>query len=150
MTATSSSVIRCTHSEGPTHPVMGDPMRFIMTAEQTGGAYALSEIETRPGGGAPPHIHHHEEECFYVLEGTIEVTANGTVHRLEAGDFAHVPRGVVRSFTNPGTTHARMLIMHNPGAAAGFYIGMGKLPFPPQLEAIKALGDQYGIELVAP
>jgi len=129
---------------------MGDPMRFIMTAAHTGGAYALAEQVIRPGNGAPPHIHHREAESFYILEGTFEATVNGTTSRLEKGDFAHVPPGAVRSFTNVGTTDGRLLIMHCPGSASEFYIGMGKLSFPPNLNDIAALAQKHGIELVMP
>ncbi len=149
-TPTPPAAICVRHEEGETHPVMGDPMRFILTAAHTGGAYAISEIETRPGSGAPPHIHHHEDEAFYVLEGEVTVFSEGKEHVLKRGDFAHVPKGAVRSFTNRSAENSRMLILHCPGAAAGFYIGMGKLPAPPDLADVKALGDQYGIELVMP
>lgn len=138
------------HAEGETHPVMGDPMRFIMTAAHSNSAYALSEQTVRPDNGAPPHIHHNEEEAFYILEGTFSVTINDEATRLNAGDFMHVPRGAVRSFTNVGRTDGRILILHVPGSASAFYVAMGKLPFPPNLDDIKALGDQHGIELVAP
>jgi quercetin dioxygenase-like cupin family protein len=137
------------HAEGETHPVMGDPMRFIMTADHSDGGYALSEQVVRPGNGAPPHIHHNEAESFYVLEGEFTVTADGVEHRLQRGDFIHVPRGSVRGFSNVGKANGRVLILHCPGSAADFYITMGKLPFPPKMEDIAALGKKYGIELVS-
>jgi len=138
------------HTEGDVHPVMGDPMRFLCSSEHTGGAYALAEQTVRPGNGAPPHIHHNEEESFYVLEGEFLVVVNGAEHRVKPGGFVHIQRGAVRSFTNVGETEGRLLIQHCPGSAAGFYIGMGKLPFPPDLSDIKALGDRFGIEMVLP
>ena len=151
MSPETSTQARCVrHAEGETHPVIGDPMRFIMTAAHTGGAYAISEVDTQPGGGAPPHIHHREDEAFYVLEGTFEVTVDGTTHQLETGDFAHAPRGAVRAFTNVTDQPGRLLILHIPGAAADFYIGMGQLPFPPDPKDMAALGAQYDIELVQP
>ncbi len=148
--STSSAVRQVPHGEGETHPVMGDPMRFIMTAAHTGGTYAISEIDVRPGSGAPPHIHHNEEEAFYVLEGTFTATVDGTTHRMAKGDYLHVPRGRVRDYLNTGETHGRLLILHCPGSAADFYIGMGKLEVPPRIEDIKALGDRFGIEVVGP
>jgi quercetin dioxygenase-like cupin family protein len=138
------------HSEGESHPVMGDPMRFIMTAAHSGGAYAIAEQEVRPGNGAPPHIHHKEDESFYVLEGSFSVLVGDQLYSAHAGDFIHIPRGAVRGFTNVGSTAGRVLILHVPGSASGFYIGMGKLPFPPKLEDIAALGNQHGIEIVLP
>ena len=138
------------HAEGETHPVMGDPMRFIMTGAHSNGAYALSAQVIRPGNGAPPHIHHNEAESFYVLDGVFSVTVDGKEHRLERGDYIHVPRGAVRSFSNIAKTDGRVLILHCPGSAAEFYIAMGKLSFPPNLDEIAPLGKKYGIELVKP
>jgi len=135
------------HSEGEIHPVMGDPMRFIMTADHTGGSYAICEQEIRPGNGAPPHIHHRESESFYILDGTFAATVDGREVRLGPGDFVHVPRGAVRSFTNTGSKVGRLLILHVPGAASSFYVAMGKLPFPPALEDISAIAKEHGIEL---
>lgn len=141
--------LRCVrHDQGESHPVMGDPMRFIMTAADTGGDYAISEVFSRPGNGAPPHIHHREDEAFYVLEGEYDVNVDGQTYRLNKGDFAHVPRGAVRAFINVSDQAGRLLILHCPGAAADFYINMGKLPQPPQLDQIAAIGEQYGIEIV--
>jgi len=139
-----------TSTEGEVQPVMGDPMRFLCTAEHTGGAYALAEQKVRPGNGAPPHIHHREDESFYILEGEFLIAVNGQHYRAAVGDFIHIPRGAVRSFTNVGKAEGRLLIQHCPGSAAGFYIGMGKLAFPPDLNDIKSLGDRFGIEIVIP
>lgn len=138
------------HAEGETHPVMGDPMRFIMTAADSGGTYAICEQIVRPGNGAPPHIHHNEEEAFFILEGKFDILIGSETKRLAQGDFMHVARGHVRGFTNVGDADGRLLILHVPGSASAFYIGMGKLPFPPDLKDIKALGDRYGIEIVMP
>jgi quercetin dioxygenase-like cupin family protein len=146
-TSTTSSIRHVPHSQGETHPVMGDPMRFIMTAEQTGGAYALAEQEIRPGNGAPPHTHHNEDESFYILEGEFAATVDGVEKRLSKGDYIHIPRGRVRSFTNIGRSHGRLLILHVPGSASGFYIAMGKLPFPPDMADVAALAARHGIEL---
>ncbi len=149
MTTTPSHAPRyVSHDDGEVHAVMGDPMRFIMTAAHSGGGYAFAELEVRPDNGAPPHIHHNEEEAFYILEGTITATVDGTKHRLNKGDFIHMPRGAVRSFTNPTEANSRLLILHCPGSASEFYIGMGKLPYPPDLNDVKALADQHGIEMV--
>ena len=136
------------HGEGERHAVMGDEMRFLMTAAHTDGAYALSQITVRPGSGAPPHRHHNEEEAFYVLEGRFDLLVNDAELTLEEGDYAHVPRGAVRAYANRTDAPGRLLILHCPGSAADFYIGMGKLPVPPAMEDIVALGDRYGIEIV--
>src|SRR4029079_17883974 len=52
----------------------GDLYRFLVTGEETGGAYFAMEAVVPPGGGPPPHIHRNEDETFYVLDG------EGTFH----------------------------------------------------------------------
>jgi len=37
---------------------------FLVTGEQTGGAYFVMEALVPPGGGPPPHIHRNEDETF--------------------------------------------------------------------------------------
>lgn len=58
----------------------------------TGGALTL--IGSRTSGGAPRHVHSREDECFYVLDGTITVECG--VETWEAGprSFVFLPRGV--------------------------------------------------------
>jgi quercetin dioxygenase-like cupin family protein len=151
-TSTADLTRHVPHAQGETHPVMGDPMRFIVTAQHTSGAYALAELVFRHGNGAPPLIHHNEAESFYVLDGVFSVTIDGKELRLSKGDFIHIPRGAVRSFTNisPNNADGRVLILHCPGSASAFYIGMGKLPFPPNLNDVADLAKKHGIELVMP
>ena len=60
-----------TPAEGRTIAVVGDVYRFLVTAENTNGKYALWEAIVPPGGGPPPHVHSREEEGFYILEGDI-------------------------------------------------------------------------------
>jgi quercetin dioxygenase-like cupin family protein len=51
----------------------GELMIFLITGEETGGAFLMSEISVAPGGGTPPHIHHREDEAFRLLEGTLTI-----------------------------------------------------------------------------
>src|ERR1700676_784665 len=77
-----------TPAEGRTIAVVGDVYRFLATAEDTNGKYALWEAIVPPGGGPPPHVHSREEEGFYILEG--EVTVQVGAERIvgTAGMFA--------------------------------------------------------------
>ncbi|HVL94550.1 MAG TPA: quercetin 2,3-dioxygenase [Solirubrobacteraceae bacterium] len=106
--------------------ITGDTMTFKATAESTGGSLMLLENLTTPGGGPPPHIHDTEDEFWYVLEGTFEVTIDGEVHRLGAGGFAFAPAGCVHNFRNVGPTHARVLVGFTPGGIEGFFRESGR------------------------
>ena len=114
-----------------------------------------------PHLGAPPHIHHQETEAFYVLEGTFEfVRDEGTV-RAGAGDYVHIPRGVVHGFTNVGVAPARLLGIVTPGGLHEHLIaGLGEpaqaatLPpppaGPPDMSRLVAIASAYHTELLPP
>ena len=73
------------------------------TDDETRGAYAFQEMTAAPGfPWVPPHIHHNEDEAMYVLEGECTVRVGERVHKLGAGTFALMPRGVVHTFSDPG------------------------------------------------
>jgi mannose-6-phosphate isomerase-like protein (cupin superfamily) len=55
--------------EGRTLWALGELVTYKVSSDQTGGAYSLFEVASRPGAGAPPHVQHREDESFYVLEG---------------------------------------------------------------------------------
>jgi quercetin dioxygenase-like cupin family protein len=54
---------------GPAYRSPIDEITFLITGEQTGGAFFMAEVSVPPGGGNPPHIHHREEETFYLQQG---------------------------------------------------------------------------------
>jgi hypothetical protein len=55
-----------------------DTYIVIAGAEETEGQFSLFEAIIPPGGGPPPHLHQWEDEAFYVLEGSVAFTINGT------------------------------------------------------------------------
>src|SRR5919108_6563144 len=63
---------------GQTYWGPGDMYRFLVTGEETGGAYFAMEALVPPGGGPPPHIHANEDETFYVLEGEVTIRLGDT------------------------------------------------------------------------
>ena len=52
--------------------VVGDTYTVLFSGEQTAGRFAMLDMLIPPGGGPPPHRHDFEE-CFRVLEGSLEV-----------------------------------------------------------------------------
>jgi mannose-6-phosphate isomerase-like protein (cupin superfamily) len=99
----------------------GDQYTFFATGAQTGGAYFLFEALVPPDGGPPPHIHHREQESYYILEGTLDITLGETVLKVSPGDFVHIPRGTVHAFRNTGETAARMLLLCVPSGLEKFF-----------------------------
>ena len=91
-------------------------LRVLLRAEDTGGAFGLTEQPLEPGALAGPlHTHANEIGFFYVLEGQIGVQVGEQV--IEAGprSTVSVPAGLRHTFWNPATVPARVLEFFAPG-----------------------------------
>lgn len=106
---------------GKTYRSPIDEVTFLITGEQTGGAFFMAAVSVVPGGGNPPHIHHREEECFYLQEGTLTIQVGGKTHTASAGDFIRLPRGVAHSFENTGKVDAKVLLVVAPAGLETFF-----------------------------
>jgi quercetin dioxygenase-like cupin family protein len=98
-----------------------DEIRFLITGEQTGGAFFMAEVTVAPGGGTPPHIHHREEETFYFYQGTLTIHCGGKTLNASAGDFVQMPRDVVHNFQNEGYEDAKFLLVCSPAGLERFF-----------------------------
>jgi quercetin dioxygenase-like cupin family protein len=137
---------RVPHHSGPTYCVATDILTVKVTGEQTGGAYALMESVTQPGGGPPPHIHHRECEIFFILEGRYEFRVAGSVIHAEPGDTVFAPRGVPHAFRNIHSGISRMLVGVCPAGAERFFAEAGHpvpagttVPLPSSSWSLKSL-----------
>jgi quercetin dioxygenase-like cupin family protein len=98
-----------------------DEITFLITGEQTGGAYFMAEVSVVPGGGNPPHIHQREDECFYIQDGTLTVHVGGKTQIASAGDFVRLPRGIEHCFQNTGNANAKFLLLVEPAGLETFF-----------------------------
>jgi quercetin dioxygenase-like cupin family protein len=138
----------------------GELMTFLITGEETEGAYFLSEISVTPGGGAPPHIHHREDESFHLLEGTLTIQVGGDTITASPGDFVYLPRGLAHSFKNTGNAIAKARVLVTPAGLEGFFAEVFEpatnrsVPSPSQNQELigraLAAGPKYGMELLPP
>ncbi|HLL47371.1 MAG TPA: cupin domain-containing protein, partial [Longimicrobiaceae bacterium] len=73
-------------ASAPTLEVMGTRIRFLVSTEETGGAWSLLEY-TAPAGfpGPAPHYHARTTELFYVLEGRLTLEHGGAARVLDPG-----------------------------------------------------------------
>lgn len=106
---------------GPAYWGPGDRYTFLVTGEESGGAYFAMEALVPPGGGPPPHIHSREDETFYLVEGEIEFRLEDETIVAGPGDFVNVPRGTVHCFRNAGTEPARMVLTFTPAGMEHFF-----------------------------
>jgi quercetin dioxygenase-like cupin family protein len=91
------------------------------TAEETGGAFLLFEMELEQGKLTPLHTHPDSDESMYVLAGEIIVHVDGTDHRVAEGGLAVAARGVPHAFLVL-SPQARVLCLHTPGTCQAFYL----------------------------
>ena len=82
----------------------------------------MFELTVPPGSNVPPpHSHSNNEECVYVLEGTLRYTVGSETRDLSVGQSMSTPKGIVHAFANPFATTARALIVNSPDIGAQYF-----------------------------
>jgi len=138
-------------AEGAVWQVLGDAVVCKISGDQTGGAYAVVETATPPGGGPPLHLHGREDEFFYVLDGRLDIRCGNRTFTLEAGACAHLPRGVPHTFRNVGDALARMLVTLVPAGFERFFAQVDRLGRHgvPNMDEVAALAGEFGLAFIA-
>jgi quercetin dioxygenase-like cupin family protein len=145
---------------GPAYRSPADQITFLITGEETAGAFFMAEVSVPPGGGTPPHIHHREEETFYLQQGTLTIQVGGKTLNASPGDFVYLPRGIVHCFRNTGNVDIKFLLVVTPAGLEKFFAevfypaGDSSAELRPMTEAFLArlleAAPKYGLELVPP
>lgn len=98
-----------------THRFTGEAITFLETATETSGKHLLIEVYLPPFGQGPPlHIHDEFVETFTVLEGTLTVTVNDTLHELSANQSITAPLHTAHTFTNRHHLPVRFQVLLTP------------------------------------
>jgi quercetin dioxygenase-like cupin family protein len=143
---------------GRTYWGPGDAYTFLVTGDETDGAYFAMEAIVPQGGGPPPHIHTREDETFYVLEGECTFRLGDETITAGPGDFVNVPRGQVHNFFNERPDLLRMIVTFTPAGLEKFFeetleraYDLAQEP-PADIEKIgaryAAAAPRYGLEFV--
>jgi quercetin dioxygenase-like cupin family protein len=101
----------------------------------------------------PPHSHSHNEECVYVLEGTLRYSVDNITRDLRPGEWMHTPRGSVHGFSNPHNESARALIVLTPDIGAQYFRDVANVVNaggPPDRTLLLAVMARYGLAPVPP
>ena len=67
-----------------------------------------------PGGVKHDPITHQGETVGYVIEGTLELTIEGTLYLLHTGDSFFFKNHLTNSYSNPGAGETRVLWINTP------------------------------------
>ena len=144
--------------------VVGDTYTVLLSGEQTAGRFALIDMLIPAGGGPPPHRHNFEE-CFHVLEGSVEVTLRDEPPvGLDAGETVNIPANAPHSFRNGGDVPARLLCTAVPAGLEAYFAEFGdrvksRTSLPPdlsdeekqaRLRRAVALAPEFGMEILLP
>ena len=89
--------------------------KVLLTTEATGGAISVILAWHKPGEGPPDHVHFKQEEMFFIVEGSYELTVGDQTSTVGPGTVAFIPRNVVHRFKNVGGITGRMLGWSLPG-----------------------------------
>jgi quercetin dioxygenase-like cupin family protein len=131
--------------------VFGEPVKVLVTSEETGRSFAAIHQTSPPGGGPPPHIHYNEDEIFTVIEGEYEIFDGAVWHKLVKGETAYALRGQVHTFRNCGSTVGTIQAVIVPGTGMDCYLEeISALHMPDDVAQLKQISDRYGIEFITP
>ena len=105
----------------------GLDVNVLLTTEATGGAISVLMGWHKPGEGPPDHVHFNQEEMFFIVEGTYELTVDGDTTTAGAGTIVFIPRNVVHRFKNVGNTTACLLDWSLPGGQDHYFKAIAEL-----------------------
>lgn len=118
------------------------------------GTMGLFELSVPPGSNVPPpHSHSYNEECVYVLEGTLRYSVGDLTRDLAPGDSMFTPKGTVHGFSNPFSAPARALIALSPDIGAQYFRDVASVVntgAPPDKAALVAVMARYGLVPATP
>jgi quercetin dioxygenase-like cupin family protein len=106
--------------------VMLGPNRvtFLISGEQTGGRFSLTEFAAAPPPAPTPPLHRHldADETLYILEGDFQFVLDGKTTAAPPGAFLFVPKGAWHTVENVGSTMGRMLVLLTPPGFEQFWV----------------------------
>ena len=105
----------------------GLDIKVLLSTEATGGAISVLMGWLKPGEGPSDHVHFNQEEIFFIIEGTYEMTVGGQTSTVGPGTIVFIPRNVVHRFKNVGDTTGCMLDWSLPGGHDHYFKAMAQL-----------------------
>ena len=128
-------------------------VRYLVDGAEKGGL-GVFEMTVPPGAIVPPpHSHTDNEECVYMLEGTLRYSVDQQSRDLKPGDWMSTPRGSVHHFINRGSETVRALIMLTPDIGEQYFrdiCAVANAGGPPDRVKVLEVMSRYGLVPAAP
>ena len=126
---------------------------YIVDGSQS-ASIGMFELSVPPGSNVPPpHSHSNNEECVYVLAGTLRYSVGAESRDLTVGQTMSTPRGAVHAFSNPFAETARALIVLSPDIGAEYFRDVAAVvnaAGPPDKAALVSVMSKYGLLPASP
>ena len=126
---------------------------YIVDGSHT-GTLGMFELTVPPGSNVPPpHSHFNNEECVYVLTGTLRYSVGAETRDLTMGQTMSTPRGEVHAFSNPFAETARALIVLSPDIGVQYFKDVATVinaGGPPDKAALVSVMSRYGLVPATP
>jgi quercetin dioxygenase-like cupin family protein len=123
-------------------------INYILDGSRT-ESLGMFELSVPPGSNVPPpHSHSNNEECVYVLAGTLRYTVGAETRDLTTGQTMSTPKGVTHAFSNPFAESARALIVMFPDIGAQYFrdvAAVANAGGPPDRAALVSVMARYGL-----
>jgi quercetin dioxygenase-like cupin family protein len=121
-----------------------------LAGEDTDGFFCLLVDEPPAGWSLPAHFHADAAETIHVVAGEFEMTIDGEVERLGAGQTVHIPPGVVHSGANVGDGPGRRLLTFSPAGMEEFFLEAGSASPDAEIDraAASAAATRHGWQFV--
>jgi quercetin dioxygenase-like cupin family protein len=128
-------------------------IRYLVEGSRTGGLGVFEMIVPPKANVPPPHSHTENEECVYVLEGTLRYSVNSETRDLSPGEWMSTPRNAVHHFSNASDKPARALVILTPDIGVQYFHDVGAIinaGGPPDKAKLLAVMSRYGLVAAAP
>lgn len=128
-------------------------IRYLIDGTASGGL-GMFELTVPPASAVPPpHSHSKNDECVYVLEGTLRYSVDDLTRDLGPGEWMFSPKGSVHQFSNPHKEVARALIVMTPDLGARYFRDIAAVlnsGGPPDRTRLVSVMSSYGLIAAAP